>query len=69
MKYIGSAEKLDIQSAKSLADQGIDVFNAKDKFFNDLCYYYIPQSQNGHFFSKFLKIKKGRLRLIFNFDN
>ena len=31
---------MDIQSAKNLANQGIDVFNAKDKFFNDLCYYY-----------------------------
>ena len=40
MKYIGDEKKLDIQSAKNLANQGIDVFNAKDKFFNDLCYYY-----------------------------
>ena len=40
MKYIGDIEELDIQTAKDLATQGIDVFNAKDKFFNDLCYYY-----------------------------
>ena len=40
MKYIGDVEELDIQSAMDLSNQGIDVFNAKDKFFNDLCYYY-----------------------------
>ena len=37
MKYIGDVTELDIQSAKSLASQGIDVFNADDKFFNDIC--------------------------------
>ena len=40
MKYIGDIEKLDIESAMNLADKGIDVFNASDKFFNDLCHYY-----------------------------
>jgi hypothetical protein len=37
MKYIGDVKELDIQSAKNLASQGIDVFNANDKFFNDIC--------------------------------
>ena len=41
MKYIGDATKeLNIQSAKNLADQGIDVFNSNDSFFNDLCHKY-----------------------------
>ena len=40
MKYIGDVEELNIQSAINLADQGIDVFNASDKFFNDICHYY-----------------------------
>ena len=40
MKYIGDAEELNIESAKDLSEQGIDVFNASDKFFNDLCHYY-----------------------------
>ena len=37
MKYIGDIEQLDIESAKNLAFQGIDVFNANDSFFNDIC--------------------------------
>ena len=38
MKYIGDVENiLDLESAKSLAEQGIDIFNAKDDFFNNLC--------------------------------
>ena len=37
MKYIGDVEELDIESAMGLADQGIDVFNASDSFFNDIC--------------------------------
>ena len=40
MKYIGDVEELDIKSAKSLSVQGIDVFNASDNFFNDLCHKY-----------------------------
>ena len=40
MKYIGDVEELDIQSAKDLSEQGIDVFNANDKFFNDICHPY-----------------------------
>ena len=40
MKYIGDVEELNIQSAKDLANQGIDVFNASDEFFNDICHQY-----------------------------
>ena len=41
MKYIGDVvEELDINSAMSLSKQGIDVFNANDSFFNDLCHKY-----------------------------
>ena len=41
MKYIGNdVEKLDIQSAQDLANMGIDVFNANDDFFNDICLQY-----------------------------
>ena len=37
MKYIGGVEELNIESAKSLSLQGIDVFNASDDYFNDIC--------------------------------
>ena len=40
MKYIDDIKELNIQSAKNYASEGIDIFNAKDNFFNDLCYYY-----------------------------
>ena len=41
MKYIGDVtEELNMDSAMSFADQGIDVFNTKDNFFNDLCHKY-----------------------------
>ena len=40
MKYIGDVEELNIESAKDLANQGIDVFNANDKFFNDIFHFY-----------------------------
>ena len=33
-------DELNIESAKSLSNQGIDVFNPKDDFFNDLCHKY-----------------------------
>ena len=39
-KYIGDVEEIDIDSAKSLSNQGIDLFNPSDKFFNDLCHNY-----------------------------
>ena len=37
MKYLGDVEELDINSAMTLADSGIDVFNASDDYFNDIC--------------------------------
>ena len=40
MKYIGDADELNIESAKILSEQGIDVFNAADDFFNDICHSY-----------------------------
>ena len=40
MKYIGDVKELNIQSAISLSEQGIDVFNAEDAFFNDICHPY-----------------------------
>ena len=40
LKYIGDVEEIDIQTAKSLSSQGIDVFNASNNFFNDLCHKY-----------------------------
>ena len=40
MKYIGDIKEIDIDSAETLSGQGIDVFNSKDKFFNDLCHPY-----------------------------
>ena len=39
MKYLGDVkEELNLDSAQSLSNQGIDVFNAQDSFFNDLCH-------------------------------
>ena len=41
MVYLGNdIEELNIESAMGLADQGIDVFNPSDEFFNDICHYY-----------------------------
>ena len=38
MKYIGDLTKeLDIDNAKAMSDSGVDVFNASDGFFNDIC--------------------------------
>ena len=37
-KNLESVEGLDIQTAKEFSKQGIDVFNAEDKFFNDICH-------------------------------
>ena len=37
MKYIGDVDDIDINTAKNLAEQGIDVFNTQDAFFNDRC--------------------------------
>ena len=38
MKYIGDEEGIDIETAMEFSEQGIDVFNAKDSFFNDICH-------------------------------
>ena len=43
MKYIGDARELNIQSAISLSEQGIDIFNAGDAFFKDICHPYDEQ--------------------------
>ena len=40
MKYIGDVKELNIQSALSLSKQGIDVFDASNEFFNDICHPY-----------------------------
>ena len=40
MKYIGDVDEIDMNIAKTLSDKGIDVFNAEDKFFNDICHPY-----------------------------
>ena len=45
-KYIGDVKELDINSAESLSNQGIDVFNAADDFFNDICHQYDNSSEN-----------------------
>ena len=38
MKYIGDIEKLDLETAHIFSNNGIDVFNAADDFFNDICH-------------------------------
>ena len=38
MKYIGDLEKLDLETAQIFSNNGIDVFNAADDFFNDICH-------------------------------
>ena len=46
MKYIGDLTKeLDINTAKDMAKSGVDVFNASDEFFNNLCHEY--ENNNG----------------------
>ena len=40
MKYVGDVEEIDISTAMDYADQGIDVFNAQDSFFNDRCHHF-----------------------------
>ena len=39
-KYIGDVEELDIDTAKDFSNQGIDVYNPSDEFFNDICHKY-----------------------------
>ena len=38
MKHIGDIEKLDLETAQIFSNNGIDVFNAADDFFNDICH-------------------------------
>ena len=40
MRYIGDVEQLDIDMAKILSEQGVDIFNPADDFFNDICHHY-----------------------------
>ena len=40
MKLIDDFTQIDINSAKSLSEQGVDVFNPKDEFFNNICHQY-----------------------------
>ena len=40
LKYIGDEEKINMNNAREFADEGIDIFNASDDFFNDKCKYY-----------------------------
>ena len=40
IKYKEDANKIDINKAKILSEQGINMFNPKDNFFNDICYPY-----------------------------
>ena len=40
MKYIGDVDKIRINEAKMFSAQDIDIFNAQDDFFNDICHPY-----------------------------
>lgn len=40
MKIVSDLEDIDFDSAMDYADQNIDVFNAQDNFFNDICHPY-----------------------------
>ena len=40
MKYVGDVDNIDLNTAMDYADQGIDVFNAQDSFFNDRCHHF-----------------------------
>ena len=46
LKYIGDVEELNIDLAKDLSGQGIDVFDRNDKFFNDICLQLKNRSQD-----------------------
>ena len=46
MKYIENNDKIDINAAQILSNKGIDVFNAEDDFFNDICYPYDNPNKN-----------------------
>ena len=38
LKYIGDVKQLDLYLANNFANKGIDVFNASDDFFNNICH-------------------------------
>ena len=40
MKYINDIEEEIFQYARNYSEQGVDVFNTKNDFFNDICFYY-----------------------------
>ena len=40
MKIVSDLEEVDFNSAMEYSDQGIDIFNAQDSFFNDICHPY-----------------------------
>ena len=40
MKYVGDVDNIDLNTAMDYAEQGIDVFNAQDSFFNDRCHHF-----------------------------
>ena len=47
MKYIGDIDILNINMAEIYSNRGIDVFNAADDFFNDICHPYdIPDNRD-----------------------
>ena len=46
MKYIGPDDNLNINKGKILSNQGIDIFNSEDDFFNDICYPYDDPNGN-----------------------
>ena len=47
MKFINdSLDESDIEMAKSLSNQGIDVFNPNDNFFNDICHKYNSEGKD-----------------------
>jgi len=57
MKFIGNYEGIDINTAKLYSDQGIDVFDASDNFFNDICHPY-NSPNNRDIFIKILHFVK-----------
>ena len=40
MKFMGDTDKIVLNAAKILSEQGIDIFNPEDDFFNHICYPY-----------------------------
>ena len=44
ISYPINEELLDLTTGDKMAEQGIDIFNASDSFFNDLCYPYSTEN-------------------------